>query len=78
MPIDKWMKAAIVFGVLAIYALVIAGLFTWTIPADNRDIAYMVVGGLTAIVTTIVNFFFGSSKSSDDKNDTIKNLSSSK
>ncbi len=67
-----WIKTPIVYGVLLIYALVIVGLFTWTIPADNRDIAYMVVGGLTAIVTTIVNFFFGSSKSSEDKNETIR------
>lgn len=69
--ISKWLKLAIVSGILVSYAAILAGLFTWTIPPDNRDIAYMVIGGLTSILTTIVNYFFGSSKSSQEKDATI-------
>lgn len=74
MAINDMMKATIVGSVLLLYAIVIAGLFTWKIPSDNRDIAYMVVGGLTALVSTVVNFFFGSSKSSEDKSLTIDKM----
>lgn len=68
------LKPVIVYSLIAIYALVLTALFVWKIPTDNRDITYVVVGGLTSIVTTIVNFFFGSSKSSEEKNDTINRL----
>lgn len=72
--ISKWLKLAIVSGILVSYAAILAGLFTWTIPPDNRDIAYMVVGGHTALMATIVNYFFGSSHASKGKDDTISTL----
>lgn len=72
--ISKWLKLAIVAGVLAIYIAVTVGIFTWQIPGENRDIAYAMVGGLTALLTTIVNYFFGSSHASRGKDDTIATL----
>ena len=71
---SKWLKLAIVAGVLAIYIAVTVGIFTWQIPADNRDIAYAMTGGLTALLTTIVNYFFGSSAQSRGKDETISKL----
>lgn len=71
---SDWIKIGIVAGLVVTYIVVIAGLFTWTIPLDNRDIAYMVIGGLTANLTTIVNYFLGSSRGSQAKDDTINKL----
>lgn len=41
------------------------------IPAPNKDLAYMGLGLAFGWGTMIVSYFFGSSKSSSDKNDII-------
>lgn len=43
------------------------------IPETNNDLLYMVVGALIVSFNTIISYFFGSSKSSADKNEMIKN-----
>jgi len=40
---------------------------------SNHDITLMIVGALVGAFATIVGFFFGSSKSSEDKNEMITN-----
>lgn len=41
------------------------------IPAENKDIALMLFGTLTAAVASIISYFYGSSKSSADKNELL-------
>jgi fluoride ion exporter CrcB/FEX len=48
-------------------------MFTVEIPEGNRDMAYLVVGGILGSYTTVIAFWFGSSKGSSDKTDIIKN-----
>lgn len=48
-------------------------MFKVELPDNNKDMAYLVVGGLMGSFTTIVAFWFGSSKGSSDKTDIIKN-----
>lgn len=42
-----------------------------SIPVDNKDIALMLFGTLTATVAAIVSYFYGSSKGSSDKNEML-------
>ena len=42
------------------------------IPIENKDILNIVVGALIGSFTTVVGYFYGSSKSSADKNELLK------
>ena len=42
------------------------------IPVDNKDILNIVVGALIGSFTTVVGYFYGSSKSSADKTEMLK------
>ena len=56
------------FGYIFMITLII-------IPKDNQRFADTILGVVISIVFgTIYNFFFGSSKSSSDKNELLKNL----
>jgi hypothetical protein len=39
----------------------------YTIPPDNKEVVYLIVGALTASFTQVMNYFFGSSASSAKK-----------
>lgn len=57
--------------VIVIVALLFL-MFVIELPDNNKDMAYLVVGGLMGSFTTIIAFWFGSSKGSSDKTDIIK------
>ena len=42
------------------------------IPEQNTDILNIVIGALIGSFTTVVGYFYGSSKGSADKNDLLK------
>jgi hypothetical protein len=44
------------------------------IPAENRDVFYLILGALIGLESTIVNYFYGSSRGSSEKSEIIKNL----
>lgn len=48
-------------------------LVKWAIPAENKELLYIVVGALIGAFGTIVNYEWGSSRSSSEKNDLLKN-----
>jgi len=52
------------FGLLAL--LIFQG-----IPENNKDILNITIGSLISAFTAIVSYFYGSSKGSADKNETI-------
>jgi hypothetical protein len=61
----------------ALGAIVVIGFF-WTLAAmiqagDYKTEVNMIVGALIGAFITVVGFFFGSSKSSSDKNEMIRN-----
>ena len=57
-----------------VYILMIT---TMTIPAENQRFADTILGFmLGTLITTIINFFFGSSRSSQQKDSTMAALSS--
>ena len=72
------MKSAKEIYMYALAALFIAGYFCLigfilirVIPPENKDIALMLFGTLTATIGAIVSYFYGSSKSSADKNEML-------
>jgi drug/metabolite transporter (DMT)-like permease len=42
------------------------------VPAENRDMVNMALGAFIGSMTTIVSYFFGSSKGSADKNELLR------
>ncbi len=44
------------------------------VPEPNKDLLNLVVGALIASFSTVVGYFYGSSKGSAEKNDLIKKI----
>ena len=42
------------------------------IPESNSELLYLAVGALIGMAGTVVNYFYGSSKGSADKNELLK------
>jgi len=67
---------------MAILAILILGatfylgyvLLTKTIPSENRDIVNVALGLILGLSGTVVGYYFGSSKSSSDKNKITERL----
>lgn len=74
---DLFSKRFIYYFAIAIFtvcSLVIFMLFYVDIPKENKTIIDMALGALVATgFVQVINFFFGSSKSSKDKTDLLEN-----
>ena len=57
---------------LGFFALLYLLIYT-AIPEQNKDVLNLVIGALIGSFSTVVGYFFGSSKSSSDKNKLINN-----
>ena len=60
--------------------LVVVGFFVllylmlyWGVPAENRDLFNILAGALVGSFTTVVGYFYGSSKGSADKSQLLAN-----
>lgn len=67
---EIFMMALAIIITLGILADIII-LMKWTVPGENKDALYLILGSLVAAFGTVVNYFFGSSKGSSDKNELI-------
>jgi len=63
----------------ALGALIVIGfffvlyvVFVAEMPQSNKELGLLVIGALVAKFGDVVNYFFGSSKGSSDKNEMIK------
>ena len=72
----KFTTLQLVFGSIIVGAFVslIAMLMFFQIPAENKDAVSILIGAIAGSFTTVVAYYFGSSKGSADKNAHIKNL----
>jgi len=59
--------------VIGFFALLVI-LILIVVPEPNKDLLNITVGTLLSSFSMIVGYFFGSSKSSDDKNEIIQKL----
>jgi uncharacterized protein YacL len=60
------------FGLLISFMAIIAALITRAIPSENKEALIHVLGILEGIITTIVMFYYGSSKGSQKKDEAMK------
>ena len=56
------------------FVVVIAALFKWPIPADNKAIVFSMIGSLATIVIGATQYFYGTTRSSRLKDDTIATI----
>lgn len=71
--ISKAESRAIISAIMIMAMVVLIGMiFTIEIPAGNREMAYLVVGGFGGSFGTVIAFWFSSSKGSVDKTEIIK------
>ena len=64
-----WLGGLIALAILAVVGLLIF----FPVPEQNKETLIQVIGVLSGSFVTIVGYFFGSSKSSADKNAIIAN-----
>lgn len=62
----------IVIAVFVFFAIVVLGRFPSDQPA--HDVMMILVGALASTLSTVVGYYFGSSKGSADKTDTINKI----
>jgi hypothetical protein len=55
------------------FFVVLALLIFKPIPSENRDVFYLILGSLIGLESTIVNYFYGSSRGSAEKSELLKN-----
>jgi uncharacterized protein YacL len=56
-----------------ILMIVLALLFTIDIPQNNMNVLLLIIGALISSFTTVVQYYFGSSKGSADKDKIMRN-----
>lgn len=64
------LSAIVVLGVLSI----LGTLLFHPVPTENKDLINIAFGGLLGSLTTVVAFYFGSSKSSQAKDDALQEI----
>ena len=70
-PRDIFMYSLGGIIVMAFFAVIIV-LLTIEMPKSNENMLYILLGALVAKFGDVVNYFYGSSKSSSDKNEMIE------
>lgn len=53
------------------FILILLFLTVYPIPQDNKEVLYLAIGGYLTFVGAVVGYFYGSSKSSSDKNEIL-------
>lgn len=59
-------------GMLTAFLVIVGALITRVIPTENKEALIHVLGILEGIITTIIMFYYGSSKGSQKKDDALK------
>jgi hypothetical protein len=71
----NWMKAIVGLTILAIFSAQSIFLLFYEIPTGNREILHLLIGETVGIVMgNLVNFYFGTSLSSEKKTALIEKL----
>ena len=60
-------------GIVSLSFIILVLLVFNPLPAENKDIVNIALGTFLGMAVTVVGYFFGSSKSSADKNELLKN-----
>ena len=69
---NKNLLMYILGGIIVIGFFALLGLLIFNpAPIDNKDLLNITIGSLLAAFATVVNYFYGSSKGSSDKNELL-------
>lgn len=66
-------RTALAVLVTLFTGIIILRLLSNSIPENNKDVAYVAVGGLLTTLSQVVSFYFGSSKNETDQLNKPKN-----
>lgn len=66
-----WLAIFVIVAAFGMMALILLN----QLPEGSKEFAYLIMGNLTGALTTILAFFFGSTRGSESKNEVIRNLS---
>ena len=69
---EKIFRYALACLIASGFFAVLLFLVKFSIPENNKDLLYIVIGVLIGAFGTIVNYEWGSSRSSSEKNDLLK------
>lgn len=67
-----WMKTIVGLSILTIFSFLVYMVFEYELTDTKENIIIHIVGVIEGVVLTIANYYFGSSKGSQDKTDIIK------
>jgi multisubunit Na+/H+ antiporter MnhB subunit len=62
-------------GIVGMGFTILTLLVFYPLPTENKDIVNIALGTFLGMAVTVVSYFFGSSKSSADKNEMLKSKS---
>lgn len=68
------MKTLVGFTVMGIFFVLVNAVIVKGVPEANREIVIHILGIIEGAVLTVVNFYYGSSKGSQKKMDTINKM----
>lgn len=67
-----WMKTFVGVSFVSIFIYMVVYVLKSDIPKDNSEIAHFIAGEVSGAALAIANFYFGSSKGSQEKQEIIK------
>jgi hypothetical protein len=67
-----WMRTFVGLTVMSMFCFTVVYVLVRPVPEDNKEIAHLIAGEVIGAGITMLNFYFGSSKGSQDKNEIIK------
>lgn len=67
-----WMKTYVGISFVNVFIFLVVWLITRPIPKENTEILHFVAGEVSGVALAIASYYFGSSKGSQDKAETIK------
>lgn len=67
-----WMKTYVGISFVNVFIFLVVWLITRPIPEGNSEILHFVAGEVSGVALAIATYYFGSSKGSQDKSETIK------
>lgn len=70
-----WTTPIMAYVITSVFVAASAYVFKFPIPKENANIVWFLLGQISGFMAAVVTYYFGSSRGSADKNDTINSLS---
>lgn len=67
-----WMKTIVGLSIISIFSLIVWGVFMLELPETKENIIIHIIGVMEGMLVMIGNYYFGSSKGSQEKTEIMK------